>query len=575
MLLPELPAGMTLTLRVSPAVTCKTVFGEVNRYAQDALEVTACFDAPEITMLDVSINRYDKTVRADAYLTRDALWQYLLLDEAGNILEEQITTDPSFTIQFGEGSDYEIPEDGACYRLRSRACREDPGLVIFGTASEDVVITGESLKEPELNPVLTEDLKNTITITWDETRGAYYKVQLLDPQTNEWYAVRRISSGEPLTYTTWLEPGYTYQYRVAAVDEQGEYLDISEPLTFTGKELTKYATVWPIKNLAAYSAPDAHQIIGTAREETAYCVLEEVNGLFAVRINDQIGYIDSNYCMINLPEYLGGLCNYNITNSIYSIYTVHEFAIPGVTGKVTVGYEDVCQEDGSYLVPLLYPTAKKLLNAAKTAWEQGYRLKIYDSFRPGKATKELYQLTSMVLNDPLPDTTYEGAPKTDLALPQPRIGTDELTYGWLMTGANYSLNSFLAQSGSMHNLGIALDLTLESRKTGEQLLMQTAVHDLSQYSVLSRNNGAANLLAQIMHSAGFGGLVSEWWHFQDDQAYNNLSLYYIANGVNAACWMKDDTGWRYRNAKGGYYAGETVTISGTAYTFDSNGYVAD
>lgn len=575
LLLPELPAGEILTLRVSCAAAYQTILGEKNRYGETCLEATTRFTVPEITTLDCSVNADDKTVRVDVQRSEGSLWQYRLLDEAGNLLGEQILSEAFLVLQFGEDAPCKIPEVGTAYHLKVQACLEEPGLLIYGAAVEEIAITGESLQVRALNPVLTEEQKNTLTITWDETSGAYYEVQLLDQTANTWNTVCRVSALEARTYTTLLEPGNTYQYRIAAADEQGKYLVVSEPMAAVGKERTKYATVWPVRDLAAYSTSNMGQIIDTARVGTAYCVLEEANGMFGVRINGQICYIDSNYCMINLPEYIGGLCSYNITNSVYSIYAIHEFAIPNVTGVVTAGYEDICQDDGSYLVPLLYPTAKKLLNAAKAAQEQGYRLKIYDSFRPYKATREIYDLTSLILDTPLPDATYTGTPKASLMLPEPREGADVLTYGWLMTGRYYLLNSFLAQNGSTHNLGIAMDLTLEDLQTGEQLLMQTSMHDLSQYSVLNENNEAADLLSEIMINAGFGGLLSEWWHFQDDRSRSELGLPSMTDGVNAECWMKDDTGWKYRKAKGSYYTGETVIISGTEYAFDDNGYVID
>ena len=571
--LPRIAADQTLTLRVSAGKNFRTLFGVKTRYSETSLEADASFDPPQITALTVSADGIDKTVRIDAERTGGALWQYTLLDTAGNLLEKTRTSDGSLVLPFGEGGAYAVPEGGECYQLCSRACRETPGLVVLGTEAETVVITGESLKFPDLNPVLSEPMKNTVTVTWDEIRGARYEVQLLDPQTGAWSTVCQVSPEEARTYTVWQEAGQTCQYRVTALDDQGEALTVSEALTFTGRELTQYATVWPVMDLPAYGSPYYGQAVDTAKGGTAYCVLEEVNGFFGVRIHDQICYIDSNYCMINLPDYVGGLCSYKITNSVSSIYAVHEFAIPNVTGVVTAGYEDVCQEDGSYLVPLLYPTARKLLNAARSARELGYRLKIYDSFRPYKATREIYDLTALILNLPLPETTYTGIPKASLELPAPREGTTELTYGWLMTGRNYELNSFLARNGSAHNLGIALDLTLEDLTTSEELHMQTAIHDLSHYSVLSENNETANFLGQIMHGAGFAGLVSEWWHFQDDQSRSNLGLVYVAEGVSAEGWVRDDTGWKYRGAKGNYYSAQTAVISGTEYTFDENGYV--
>ena len=116
-------------------------------------------------------------------------------------------------------------------------------------------------------------------------------------------------------------------------------------------------------------------------------MLGEKDGMFAIRLDGKTCYIDSNYCMINLPEYLGPLCAYNITTSYISLYMVPEYGIPNVTGVVTGGYDHVRMADGTYLVPLLYPTAQKLRVAAETARDQGYRLKIYDAYRPPDACR--------------------------------------------------------------------------------------------------------------------------------------------------------------------------------------------
>ena len=331
-----------------------------------------------------------------------------------------------------------------------------------------------------------------------------------------------------------------------------------------------------MSNLEAYSDSLQTEAVGKVAVGTAYCVLDEENGMFGIRLDGQLCYIDSNYCMINLPEYVGDQCEYNITNSYSSIYMVHEYEIPKVTDVVTAGYEKVQMSAGDYLVPLLYPTAKKLAVAAETAIEQGYRLKIYDSFRPYKATREIYDLTAEILDDPIPAKTFTGK---KVSLPQAEVDEEgeakPLTYRLVMTNNSWNLGSFLARNGSLHNLGIAVDLTLEEISSGEELGMQTSMHDLSWYSVLSRNNTNANTLASIMKSAGFGDLVSEWWHFQDNEIRAELSLPSVSNGVRASCWMADDNGWKYRTDNGTYYKDTTATIDGVEYSFDADGYVIE
>ena len=571
--LPELPEDTVLSLQVTPAVKFRTLFGEDYHYSEAVLKAQASFGDLPVPEQNYLINGDDKTLTME--MPENTRWQYQLSDGSGEVLAQQILEAPTCTLQFGEEPGIALPQAGESYCLRTRVYREEPNLLIFGKQSEAFTITEESLQFRKLNPQLVIASKNTVQITWGETRGSHYEVQALDTASGSWNALSLVNQGADRSFLDLIEPGQTKQYRVVAVDQQGDNLIVSEEMTVTGRERVQYATVWPVKDLAAYSTASMGEVIGTAKVGKAYCVLEEEGGMFAVRIDDRIGYISSNYCMINLPEYIGGLCSYNITNSVYSIYAIHEFAIQNVTGVITRGYENVRQDDGSFLVPLLYPAAKRLLNAAQSAWEQGYRLKIYDSFRPHMATLEIYDLTSQIMGDPVQSTTYTGVPREEMELPDPRPGWEYLSLGWLMTGTNYEQNSFLARGGSMHNLGVALDLTLEKRDTGEELQMQTSMHDLSQYSVLRQNNEAADLLGDIMHKAGFAGLISEWWHFQDDYARSALSLPYVSAGVDAQGWVKDDTGWKYRDAKGNFRCGQTLEISGKQYTFDDNGYVTE
>ena len=573
-LLPQLPDDRVFSLHVTPAVWIRTLMGSDYRYGEETLTASACFTALPAAAPWVTINGDDKTVKVE--ITDNTRWQYQLLDGSGAILAEAtLSPDSAMVLSFGEAPGIPLPREGENYILRVRAVREEAGLLLCGPSSGDFKITAESLQFRKLDPELENTAKNTFRITWGETRGDHYEVQQRDPDSETWTILAEVAQGAERSCVALLEPYETKQYRVVAVDETGAELVTSEPMTATGQGRTQYATVWPVKDLAAYSAASRGTVIGTARGGTAYCVLGEERGMFAVRIGDGIGYIDSDYCMINLPEYLGDLCSYSIANSVSAIYAIHDFPIRNVTGVVTGGYEDIYQADGSYLVPLLYPVAKRLLTAAESARQQGYRLKIYDSFRPHAATLEIYELTSLIMADPIPAATYTGVPREEVELPDPRPGWDYLSLGWLMTGFNYEQNSFLAKTGSAHNLGIALDLTLEDWDTREEVRMQTTMHDLSQYSVLGQNNEAADLLGDIMHKAGFEGLISEWWHFQDNRAKSSLSLPYVSQGVSAQGWVKDDTGWRYRDAKGTFRRGETAEIDGTKYTFDSNGYVTE
>ncbi|MCD7751944.1 MAG: hypothetical protein LUI10_09445, partial [Lachnospiraceae bacterium] len=385
----------------------------------------------------------------------------------------------------------------------------------------------------------------------------------------------------------------SYTYRILAEGGQADsgtgYAAMSGEILCTTVASVVYCTVWPVFDLTAYTDSNKSAVAGTASAMQAYCVLEEEeNGMFAILLDGETAWIDSDYCMINLTDYLGSLCSYDITNSYSSKFTVHEFEIPGVTGEVVAGFEDVELTGNTYVVPLVYSVANKLLDAAKTALRQGYRLKIYESYRPQIATNTLYATAEALLDTAVPETTYSGVSIENLNLPDAgtviETVTDEegnvtqvetqgtLTYRDVMVGdSSYGLSYFLAKSRSKHNSGVALDLTLEDAETGVEVQMQTSIHDLSHYASTSENNTNAKLLANIMTQAGFGTLVSEWWHFQDNDSTQTSSMSSVAVSIEG--WKADDNGYRYCTSTGVYYAGCTVNIGGTAYEFDADGYL--
>ena len=588
-LLPELPAGITLTLRIRSVMEYKTLGGEKIRYGDCPREETTTYTTPTITDFAWTADPDTQTVHISFSTQGGDHARFYLLDNAGNVTQTYHPEGNEIVLSFGENGDYAMPEEDEEFRVAFDAYREDPGVRFYGYRSAEKVVTRDDLLGRDLDLVCTDEGYNVYTLTWDEPKGDHYEVQIMDSNTMQWKTICEVADDEARTYTSdHLAIFREFSYRVVAVGGQtmdgSEYAAVSDEVTVTTKESPIYATIWPTRELKAYRDSAKTEEAGKVETGKAYCVLEESDGMFGIRLDGETVYIDSNYCMINLPEYLGDLCSYKITNSYSSIYMVHEFEIPKVTGVVTAGYEKVRLSDGDYLVPLLYPTAKKLVVAAQDAISQGYRLKIYDSFRPNKATREIYDLTNSILDKEIPASTYTGVSVSSLNLPEAQEvsagdGSETTkkvrTYRMVMCGSSYGLNYFLAKGGSMHNLGIALDLTLEDLSTGYEVHMQTSMHDLSQYSVLSRNNTAAKTLASIMKNAGFGDLVSEWWHFQDNEAKKNLSPSNVYSGVSASCWMADDHGWKYRTQKGTYYQNETVTIEDVAYTFDEDGYVVE
>lgn len=574
-LLPELPKGMELTIRVRAVVNYRTLKEERIRFSDTAMEITGVFDAPVVSELQWTADTEQKSVQATFAMKEGDLCRVYMADQEGQLQEFRELNVPVLELWFGEGKDLPMLEPGESVCFVMDAYREGEGYIFYGAYSGEMTVTRDDLMDRNLELSCVQEGDNVLNLSWGESKGEYYEVQVRENGADQWTTVYTVEAYGERSYNTGHLPSFReFSYRVVALGGQtmegSEFAAISETYTFETRESVRYATIWPTRELEVYADPQGNETVGTVETAAAYCVLEETDGMFSIRYGDRICYIDSRYCMINLPDYLGELCAYEITNSYASIYMMHEFEIPDMTGVVTAGYDNVRLADGSFLVPLLYPAAQKLLTAAQNAREQGYRLKIYDSYRPNVATREMYSLAGKVLDSYLPARTYTGVDIADLNLPSDDPTT--LTYGDVMLG-NYSLNSFVARNVSNHNRGIALDLTIEDLNTGEEIRMQSSIHDLSQYSALSRNNKAANVLSNIMKGADFTGLASEWWHFQDDDAKKELNLATVSQGVSAEGWMADDYGWKYRMKNGSYYENVTLEMDGREYTFDENGYI--
>lgn len=565
--LPRLYQEHTVIIRVNTMVEYSFPGEDKSRPGSAPLETVLNLTPPAVQELAWTADPDADTLALTFSMTGGDFVRLYHVNEQGEKILLQTLSAGEATVSFGEGKEIELPLHGETCVLVLDSYREQLGSVYYGKESGTVTVCREDFLGTRLlvDCELTDE--NQYTLAWNETKGEQYLVQMLSEGAEQWETVCTVEQAGERSYTTaHLEPFSEYDFRVVAVGGQtipgSEIAAMSEELTVQTTQSLLYSTVWPLKKLNVYAQPGDEQSIGTVAAGSAHCVLEEKDGMFRIRYGTGYGYIDSNQCLINLPEYLGDLCAYNITNSYESIYKIHKYDIPDVTDEVIKGYENVRLRDGSYLVPLLYPTAKKLMTAALTAREQGYRLKIYDAYRPNKATISIYDLTEKILEDPVPDNAMD-----------PSDPEKPLTYGKAMTNEVYALTYFLAKGMSMHNVGVAVDITIEDLNTGREQYMQTAMHDLSHHSVLNKNNSNARILSQIMKGAGFGDLISEWWHFQDNEAYKSYTPAVLYGGVSAQCWVRDDTGWRWRYANGTFAADTVLTIEGVEYTFNEAGYV--
>ena len=123
------------------------------------------------------------------------------------------------------------------------------------------------------------------------------------------------------------------------------------------------------------------------------------------------------------------------------------------------------------------PVAESLKKIQADLKPQGLGIKIFDAYRPYKATVKFYEVYG--------DTTYVASP----------------------------------YKGSRHNRGCALDLTLINLKTGKELKMPTGYDSFSKdawpTSPVKDPEARKNrtLLINTMEKHGFRVNSSEWWHF--------------------------------------------------------------
>ncbi len=124
-------------------------------------------------------------------------------------------------------------------------------------------------------------------------------------------------------------------------------------------------------------------------------------------------------------------------------------------------------------------TLDKLIKANKLVMKQGYRIKIWDAYRPLSVQKIMWEATP---------------------------------------NKNYVANPY--RSGSKHNRGAAVDVTLVD-KSGKEVKMPTefdsftakASPNYKGMSAEQRKN--LDILSKAMKSAGFKTISTEWWHFED------------------------------------------------------------
>ena len=166
---------------------------------------------------------------------------------------------------------------------------------------------------------------------------------------------------------------------------------------------------------------------------------------------------DSDNTLVNLTKYIPGI----VLDIRYA--TANNF-----TKQV------VYDEPGAFLRK---PAAEALKKVQNELMQKGYGLKIFDAYRPYSATVKFWDLVQ--------NSTFVASPK----------------------------------SGSRHNRGCAVDLSIINLKTGNELEMPTGFDNFTEkagaYYKQVSEKAATNraLLQKLMKENGFDIYEGEWWHF--------------------------------------------------------------
>lgn len=200
-----------------------------------------------------------------------------------------------------------------------------------------------------------------------------------------------------------------------------------------------------------------------------------------------------------IPEPQESVENHEDSNQ--QIETVNEIKLP----KEVEGFVLLKDMDNDFVIDLryatednftkkkIYPndicvlrkeTASKLVKANEQFKKLGYRIKIWDAYRPVYVQKIFWNIVK--------DSRFVANP---------------------------------ANGGSIHNKGCAVDITLVDESSNE-LVMPSSFDDFSEKAYRKNSNMAEeakknmNLLTEVMVQSGFKPIDTEWWHFDDVNSAN-------------------------------------------------------
>lgn len=157
-----------------------------------------------------------------------------------------------------------------------------------------------------------------------------------------------------------------------------------------------------------------------------------------------------------------------------------ETYIPYIALDIRYATENNFTKRAIYTAPKAWirkEAADSLLKVQKALNAQGLGIKVFDAYRPYAATLYFYEVYE--------DTTFVASPR----------------------------------SGSIHNRGGAIDLTIIDLETGKEIAMPTPFDEFSERASHSYTDLPKEVIANreklrnIMTNNGFTSYEHEWWHY--------------------------------------------------------------
>jgi D-alanyl-D-alanine dipeptidase len=285
--------------------------------------------------------------------------------------------------------------------------------------------------------------------------------------------------------------------------------------------------------VATSLAADGQHAGGQLAAGDWFTILEDRGETWLVQGAQVAGTLSSARVMINLPDLIPSI-TYLDSNSEASLFRSSGVDLPNITGQrlyQAKGYNEKLAAE-EYYMPVLFPMAARIAQAQTAALAQGESLIIYESFRPADVQKAVG------------DTLTE-------------LHASNSTVRQGIDGGGWGISSFIARTLSNHQLGVAIDVSLgavdtvtatEGRNfsydevTVTEYEMPTRMHELSRAAASMagptntrtgeawrqakpgpKMNDPAGRLQRYCTDAGLRPLSSEWWHFDDWQAREQVA----------------------------------------------------